>query len=140
MAEVFTVRVQLRFGDFDANRHINNVAYFAVMETARIRFLLELRAKRRLARTLIVHADIDYLRSIGVETPHVDVDMSVLRIGTSSVTLLHEIRDEHGVAARGHAVVVGVDEKGSTRPFSEDEVESLALYGSVTASEPADVH
>lgn len=128
MTNALTIRVPLRYGDFDPNRHVNNVAYFAVMETARIQFLHDLRARYRLGRTLPAHAEIDYLREVPIGTPHVDIGLSVKRIGTSSVTLLHEISDETGVAARGLVVLVAVDTEGKTRPLTDDERAALALY------------
>lgn len=128
MTNALTIRVPLRYGDFDANRHVNNVAYFALLETARIQFLHDLRARYRFGRTLPAHAEIDYLREVRIGTPHVDIGLSVKRIGTSSVTVLHEISDETGVAARGLVVLVAVDTEGKTRPLTDDERAALALY------------
>jgi acyl-CoA thioester hydrolase len=42
MARVHVHRERVRFGDLDANRHLNNVVYLRYFETARIAFMREL--------------------------------------------------------------------------------------------------
>ena len=42
MSEPFVHRERVRFGDLDANRHLNNVVYLRYFETARISFMREL--------------------------------------------------------------------------------------------------
>jgi acyl-CoA thioester hydrolase len=123
-----TVRIPLRFADIDVNRHVNNVAYFALMETARITYMQQVRDEGELGRVVVVHADIDYLHEVTMHSKYVDIDMSVIKIGTSSITLLHDIRDETGLAARGHAVLVAVAKEGGSRPLTEGERETLGRH------------
>ena len=42
MPRVFVHRERVRFGDLDANRHLNNVVFLRYFETARISFIREL--------------------------------------------------------------------------------------------------
>ena len=115
-----TVSVPLRFGDFDVFRHVNNVAFFSLMETARVE------AMRQLPRTLrghmvVRHASCDYNAEIRGGTRSVDITVSCEKIGTSSFSLLHEIRTEDTVAGIGHATMVAVDEARMPRPLDETE-------------------
>jgi acyl-CoA thioester hydrolase len=137
-----STRIQVRFGDYDPNGHVNNVAYVAFMETARIAFLVSLREVGRMATTIIAHAEVDYLRPITTRAKYVEVEMSVEKIGTSSFTLLHEIFDNHGLAARGRAVLVGIDPQGKSRSLTEHEQRTLAQHvqpegQSVAVGQPA---
>ena len=115
-----TVPVQLRFADLDPLNHVNNVAYFALMETARVEFL-RTQAKTLFGRLVIAHAECDYLGEIRGGTRSVDVEVSVERVGTSSFTLLHELRVEGTLRARGRTVQVVRDDTGRPRPLTDEE-------------------
>jgi acyl-CoA thioester hydrolase len=116
-----TVPVQIRFSDFDPLNHVNNVAYFELMETARVEVM------RALPRTLrghmvVRHASCDYDDQIRGGTRSVDITVSVEKVGTSSFSLLHEIRNEDAIVAVGHVTMVALsDEERRPRPLSEDE-------------------
>ena len=114
-----TVPVQIRFSDFDPLNHVNNVAFFGIMETARVE------AMRRLPRTLkghmvVRHASCDYNDQIVGGTRSVDVTVSVEKVGGSSFSLLHEIRVEDRVVGVGHVTMVALAE-GRPRPLDADE-------------------
>lgn len=128
MAE--TVRVPLRFSDFDTNKHVNNVAYFALMETARIEFLLRLREQGELGRLIVAHAEVDYLREITMRNAYADIELSVARIGRSSLTVHHEIHDETRLAAQGNAVLVGIAADGTSRALTDEERHTLGRHAS----------
>jgi acyl-CoA thioester hydrolase len=115
-----TVSVQIRFSDLDPFNHVNNVAFFGLMETARVE------AIRQLPRTLrghmvVRHASCDYNGEIRGGTRSVDITVSVEKIGTSSFSLLHEIRTADVVVAIGHVTMVALDENRRPRPLSDDE-------------------
>jgi acyl-CoA thioesterase FadM len=76
----------------------------------------------------VVHADIDYLHEVTMHSKHVDIAMSITKIGTSSITLQHDIHDEKGLAARGHAVLVAVAREGGKRSLSDAERETLGRH------------
>jgi acyl-CoA thioester hydrolase len=116
-----TVPVQIRFSDFDPLNHVNNVAYFELMETARVE------AMRALPRTLrghmvVRHASCDYDDQIRGGTRSVDITVSVEKVGSSSFSLLHEIRAEGATVAVGRVTMVALGDKDRRpRPLSEDE-------------------
>ncbi|MFN2537191.1 MAG: acyl-CoA thioesterase [Mycobacteriales bacterium] len=115
-----TVTVQLRFNDFDVFNHVNNVAYFALMETARVE------AFRQLPRTLrghlvVRHASCDYNAEIRGGTRSVDIAVTCEKVGTSSFSVLQEIRTEGVVAGVGRATMVVLDEHRRPRPIADSE-------------------
>jgi len=115
-----TVPVQVRFADLDPLNHVNNVAYFALMETARVEFLRE-HLHSLFGNLVIARNECDYKKQIRGGTRWVDVDVSVERVGTSSFILLQEIRSSSHVHAVGRTVQVAVDDDRLPRPLSEDE-------------------
>lgn len=115
-----TVPLQVRFGDLDPRGHINNVAYFAYFETARVEFLRALQPSP-FGSLVVASAECDFLVEIPGRTRQVDVGVTVQRIGTTSFTLGHEIRVDGTVHASGRTVLVAVGEDGRPRPLSREE-------------------
>ena len=115
-----TVPVQLRFQDLDVLGHVNNVAYYALMETGRVEFL-RTQASSLFGHVVIAHSECDYLGEIrgGVRT--VDVTVSVEKVGRTSFTVLHELRVEDELKAVGRTVQVVRDDAGRPRPITDDE-------------------
>jgi acyl-CoA thioester hydrolase len=114
-----TTSVQIRFSDFDPLNHVNNVAFFEIMETARVE------AMRKLPRSLkghmvVRHASCDYEDQIRGGTRSVDVVVSVEKVGRSSFSLLHEITADGRLAGRGHVTMVALED-GRSRPLTDEE-------------------
>jgi len=121
-----TVTVQIRFSDFDVFNHVNNVAYFEIMETARVE-VMRSPALRSLRGHLIVrHASYDYDGEIRGGIRSVDVTVSVERIGSSSFTLLHVLDVDGAVVGHGRVVMVALDAERGSRPLTEEERAVLA--------------
>ncbi len=120
-----TVDVQVRYSDLDPNNHVNNVAYFALMETGRVNFLHSLTPSLR-GHMVVGRAECDYRKEIpgGVRT--VQVTLSVEKIGTTSFVLLHEIRADGQLCGVGRTVQVALDESRRPRPLTDDERATLA--------------
>ncbi len=115
-----TVPVQLRFADLDPLNHVNNVAYFALMETARVE-LLRTTAKLLMGQIVIAHSECDYRTEIRGGVRSVDVTVSVERVGTSSFTVLHEIRAGEVLSAVGRTVMVARGSEGGSRALTVAE-------------------
>jgi acyl-CoA thioesterase FadM len=120
-----TVPVQIRFSDLDPLNHVNNVAYFSLMETARVEVM------RRLPRTLrghmvVRHASCDYDSEIRGGTRSVDITVSVEKVGGSSFSLLHEIHADDAVVAVGHVTMVALGDT-DRRPRPLDDAERAFL-------------
>jgi acyl-CoA thioester hydrolase len=119
-----TMSVQIRFSDFDPLNHVNNVAFFEIMETARIEAMRKL--PRSLKGNMVVrHASCDYEDQIRGGTRSVDVLVSVEKVGRSSFSLLHEITTPDGrLVARGHVTMVALGD-GRSRPLTDEELAFL---------------
>jgi acyl-CoA thioesterase FadM len=131
---MFESKVPLRFGDFDANSHVNNVAYFAILEQGRIDFMHEVRRHGQLPSVIIAHAEIDYLSSVPMGMRSVTVVTWVTKIGRSSFHLAHELTSRAGRAATAASVLVVQEGDTGSRPLTDDERASLTRYARDAAS------
>lgn len=116
--------VQVRYSDLDPNNHVNNVAFFALMETARVRFLHGLSGTLR-GHMVVARAECDYRREIPGSVREVEVEVSVEKLGTTSFVLLQEIRAAGQLCGVGRTVQVTLGADRRPRPLSEAECASL---------------
>ncbi|MDJ0349649.1 thioesterase family protein [Cryobacterium sp. PH29-G1] len=131
------IEVALRWADMDANRHVNNVEFFRILEEARARWFPTTGDGASLLASGIVVASqgLDYAMPLSYRHEPVLVGLRVTRVGTSSFTLSCRIHDasadsDDRVYAAGNVVMVAVDdEAGRSRPFTVQErswLESLS--------------
>jgi len=106
--------VEVRYADIDAQRHVNNVAFFAYMESARARYLQHLGlwdGKDFLKIGIIVaEAACTYKAAIGYGQP-LRVGVRTARLGNKSLELHYTIEDgETGQEmATGRTIQVAYD-------------------------------
>lgn len=120
-----TVPVQVRFQDLDPLNHVNNVAFFSLMETARVEFLRG-QAKSLFGSMVIARSECDYLGEIRGGTRTVDVTISIEKVGTSSFTVLHELRVADVLVGVGRTVQVALGQDRRPRALTPDERALLA--------------
>lgn len=105
--------VPLRWGDFDALAHVNNVRYLDFMQDARVSLVHEFGLpKSSLTEIghLVARNEIDYIKPIGVNDHAVTVEIWISRFGGASYDVRYDIfDDEGGVCARAKSVMVTVD-------------------------------
>ncbi len=84
----FWSRVKVRWGDQDGARHINNVAYAAYLEDARLELLLGrvIPHKAKGDNFIVRRVAIDYLGTASYPA-EVEVGSRVLEVGASSFTI-----------------------------------------------------
>lgn len=116
-----TVTVPTRFSDFDVFNHVNNVAFFELMESARVEVVRSSLPKSLRGHLIVRHASCDYDGEIRGGVRSVDITICVEKVGTSSFTLLHEIRAGGDVVGIGRVVMVALDEQRRPRPLTDDE-------------------
>lgn len=101
----------LRFGDMDANGHVNNVAYLVLFESARVTYIMQhlpFMREQQLA-TVVAHLDIDFRRQMHFPGT-VRAGARLLEVRRSSFVLGQAIFDADGnCTASGHAVIVAFD-------------------------------
>jgi acyl-CoA thioester hydrolase len=104
MAQTFSTPIEQRFSDLDLYGHVNSVAYFSYLETARVRlfkdFFQELTEKHIFI--LVARAECDYRLPI-LFGDELVVSVVMARIGTASFDLeyrLHDGREKTYATAR----------------------------------------
>ena len=121
-------RIEVRWRDADALRHVNNAVYATYLEECRDGWLERvLGDDGALWDYVLARVAIDFRREIGLDEEAVLARVTLVRIGTSSLTLREEIRLLDGtLAAEAAAVIVARDrETGRSRPLSEAERAAL---------------
>jgi acyl-CoA thioester hydrolase len=121
-------RIEIRWRDVDAYRHVNNAVYATYLEECRDEMM-----ERLLDGVgepwdwVLARVAIDFRNELRLEHQWVVVRCSLEKIGTSSVTLAEEVRMEDGTLAAGaEAVLVARDrETGRSRPITDAEREAL---------------
>lgn len=126
-AELFKVEtpLEVRWGDMDALGHVNNTRYFGYFEEGRVAWFARAAPGRRIDEggviPLLAHTACDYLAPVEYPATLV-VSTRALRLGTSSVTLQHLVRDAKSGRAHavGEAVIVFWNlEAGAPSPLDE---------------------
>ena len=98
--------IQLRFSDTDALGHINNGSFVIYAETARLTFFNEiLNASRSL---ILARIAVDFRQQIRFGD-QVEVLTWIEKVGSASVTVMHQILANSEVAGEALAVVVCFD-------------------------------
>ncbi len=105
--------IPLRWADFDALGHVNNVTYFEYMQDARVALIHDFGADKSSLKEighLVARNEIDYLKHINMSDLQVTVDLWISRFGGASYDVQYEILDQAGeVCARAKSVMVTVD-------------------------------
>lgn len=124
-APEFAITCDLRWSDFDRLGHLNQAVYHVLIEQARTAWLNHVRPdelERHMAFVL-ARVELDYRREVDASHDQVVATSQLVRLGSSSITSLQQIRWLDGtVAATGTAVMVGWNarERGK-RVFGEAE-------------------
>ena len=114
-------QVSLRFSDQDSLGHINNVAYAAYVEQARVALIDgPLRNRGAGIDYLLVNVSIEFRREMhfpGI----VDVGARLVRIGNKSITTGYGLfKDSENVATAGSVNVFFDSKSGKTMPIPDD--------------------
>jgi acyl-CoA thioester hydrolase len=117
-------RIEIRWRDVDAYRHVNNAVYATYLEECRDEWVdATLGEEGDSWDFVLARVAIDFRRELRLEDEEVLVSCSLARIGNSSITLSEQIRTLEGeLAAEAEAVLVARDrELGRSRPLSQTE-------------------
>ena len=123
------MRIEIRWRDVDALRHVNNAVYATYLEECRDCWLERALGKDgALWDYVLARVAIDFRNEVGLGEEAVLARATLVRIGTSSMTLREEIRKLDGTtAAEAESVIVARDaETGRSRPLTEAERAKLA--------------
>ncbi len=122
-------RCQMRWGDMDAQGHVNNAAYVDYLQEARVAFLLSgPPALHHMLDSgiLVVSHQLEYLRPVIFSERPLIIDLWVDAIGGSRFSIGYALDDGDQLAARARTVVVPFDlARSALRRLTTDERELL---------------
>ncbi len=113
----------LRFRDLDAFGHVYHAEYLTLLDEARTSWFGEVVGLDDPGSYVVARIEIDYVSSLTLADQAVQVDVEVLRVGSTSLTLGETMHARDGrVVTRSRVVVVLRDRgTGSSRPLSAAE-------------------
>lgn len=126
------VEMQTRFQDLDINGHLNNVAFAALFENARVLVNRQLRPwsdRPTNERTMVAAVEINYLREGNYPEP-LTICSGIGRIGSSSWVIEQAMfQSGHCIATCDTVVVCRTDNQGKPlRPELREELESARTH------------
>ena len=107
----YKITIEVPFRDLDAMGHVNNAVYFSYMETARIKFLVELLAARSLHDLPVIMAEATCtFKAPAFFGEQLTVGVGVSRFGSKSFDMTYRIDAGDGrLIALGKTVQVMYD-------------------------------
>ena len=108
----YTHNCLMRWGDMDAQGHVNNAAYVDYLQEARVGFLLSgppVLHQLLDSGILVVSHELEYLRPIIFSERPVTINLWVDAIGGSRFTIGYELYDGDNLAARARTGVAPFD-------------------------------
>jgi len=126
--------VEVRWGDMDAQGHVNNTVYFTYCESARVELFRKTGFRGKQAGSTVgptlVHASCDFKRQV-VYPATLDIGIRVDRIGQRSVKLVYGIfcHDTDELSALATSVNAWVDYAANRAVEIPEEIRAaLAAY------------
>ncbi|QLY28768.1 thioesterase family protein [Nocardia huaxiensis] len=117
--------IQLRRTDMDALEHLNNVVFAQYLDEARADLLARHDSGGEPWRVVVAGQRLGYRTPLTFRAEPVTVTSAVERIGTTSFTLRHEVRDADNVYLSAISTLVAVHD-GAPRPLTDAERKYLA--------------
>lgn len=107
------VPVGVRWGDLDAFNHVNNARFLDLVQEARLVWMAALDGEwmSDTFKPVLAATQMNYRRQLGWPADIV-VELTVQRLGNSSLTIAHRIvaaDDDAAMYADGHVVLVWID-------------------------------
>jgi acyl-CoA thioester hydrolase len=124
----FVHEVHMRWTDMDAYRHINNAAYLAYLEQARVAMFFY-RHEGFQSGTVISRHEISYLRPVVYHPEPLRLELWIDEVRGASFTVHYEVYDGEALAAVAATTCVAFD-FGTDRPrrMTAEERELLAGF------------
>ena len=118
------VRIEPRWTDLDPQGHVTNSVFLVYAEEARARYLRAI-LPGAWNSIVVVHNSVDYHAPV-FETDVVEIESSIDKVGTSSLTTISEMSTASGRCATVRTVqVVLTDDPSKSRPWTESELAAL---------------
>lgn len=125
----FVARCAMRWSDMDAYGHVNNTAYLAYLEQARVSMFFDRYDSTFAGGTVVAHHEITYLHPVVYHPEPLRLELWIEHVRAASFTVRYDVFDGDTLAARAATKLVTFD-FGSDRPrrLSPEEREILLGY------------
>jgi acyl-CoA thioester hydrolase len=121
----FLHEVRMRWSDMDAYRHINNTAYLAYLEDARVAMFFH-RHEGFSSGTVIARHEINYLRPVVYHPEPLRLELWIDTIRAASFVVHYEVVDLGTVVARASTTCVTMNfDSNAPRRLTDEEREIL---------------
>jgi acyl-CoA thioester hydrolase len=128
----------MRWSDMDAYGHVNNTAYLAYLEQARVSMFFDRYDASFSAGTVVKHHEITYLRPVVYHPEPLRLELWVDQVRAASFRVLYDIYDGDALAAKASTTLVTFDfATDRPRRMTADERAILARHVDERAAEPA---
>src|SRR4051794_6250614 len=125
----FIARCAMRWSDMDAYGHVNNTAYLAYLEQARVSMFFDRYDSSFAGGTVVAHHEIDYLRPVVYHPEPLRLELWIERVRGASFTVRYEVFDQGRCAARAATICVPFNfEIDRPRRLTDEERTILAGY------------
>lgn len=128
--------IEIRFRDLDVFGHVNNGVILSYVETARIRYLVEIDIRSPQAGWndigfILAHINCDFRQPI-FYGQRIEVGSRIVDVGRTSLRLAHRVEADGKLAAEGDGILVHYDytSQRSTPIPAEMRVKIEAFEGS----------
>ncbi len=125
----FVTHCAMRWSDMDAYGHVNNTAYLAYLEQARVAMFFDRYDSSFAAGTIVAHHEITYLRPVVYHPEPLRLELWIDKVRGASFRVLYDVFDGEVLAATAATDLVTFD-FGIDRPrrLTPDERALLATF------------
>ncbi len=99
----------MRWSDMDAYGHVNNTAYLAYLEQARVSMFVDRYDSSFSGGTVVQHHEITYLRPVVYHPEPLRLELWVDQIRAASFRVLYDVYDRELLAAKASTTLVTFD-------------------------------
>ncbi len=125
----FIARCAMRWSDMDAYGHVNNTAYLAYLEQARVSMFFDRYDSSFAGGTVVKHHEITYLRPVVYHPEPLRLELWVDQVRAASFRVLYDVYDGDMLAAKASTTLVTFDfATDRPRRITHDERVVLAAY------------
>jgi len=124
----FVARCPMRWSDMDAYGHVNNTAYLAYLEQARVSMFFDRYDSSFAGGTLVTHHEITYLKPVVYHPEPLRLELWVERIRGASFDVRYDVYDGPTLAATAATTLVTFD-FSTNRPRRLTKEERAILVG-----------
>jgi acyl-CoA thioester hydrolase len=131
----FVARCAMRWSDMDAYGHVNNTAYLAYLEQARVSMFFDRYDASFAGGTVVQHHEISYLRPVVYHPEPLRLELWVDRVRAASFRVLYDVYDGEELAAQAATTIVTFDfSTDRPRRISAEERKILVGYADERAT------